>query len=139
MSVYKQYKTNTEKEVTGVPVEVAVNDDKTVAVITISRMGQANKAYTKMLDRETKPYRRQIEMGSMSNDLADKIFKKVFAATVIKGWVNMRDENDVELPFNEENAIKVMDDLPELYAELQEKAKSASMFRDDALEAEAKN
>lgn len=139
MSLYTQFKTNAEKEVEGVEVQYGPNEDGTIPTFTISRMGKANKAYTKALEAATRPYRRQIELGTMNNDTAEGLFLVVFIQTVLKGWKNVRGEDGKEIPFSKETATKLLTDLPELYDDLQEKAKSASVFREEALEDEAKN
>jgi len=141
MSLYKQFKTNAEKETEGVEIEFneATNDDGSVPTFVISRMGKANKRYTKALEAATRPYRRQIELGTMKNEVAEEIFLNVFVDTVLKGWKNVRDENGAELPCSKQTAVKLFQDLPEVYERLQEEAKQSANFRDLALEEEAKN
>lgn len=139
MSLYTQFKTNAAKEVEGVEIQYGPNEDGTIPTFVISRMGKSNKRYTKALEAATRPYRRQIELGTMNNDTAESLFLGVFVDTVLKGWRNVKDETGNEIPFGKETAIKVLSDLPELYDDLQEKAKSASLFREEALEDEAKN
>ena len=141
MSLYKQFKTNAEKESEGVEIEFneAANDDGSVPTFTISRMGKSNKRYTKALEAATRPYRRQIELGTMKNEVAEEIFLNVFVDTVLKGWKNVRDEKGGELPFGKQSAVKLFQDLPEVYERLQEEAKQSANFRDLALEDEAKN
>jgi hypothetical protein len=139
MSLYTQFKTNAEKEVEGVEIQYGPNEDGTIPTFIISRMGKSNKAYTKALEAATRPYRRQIELGTMNNDTAETLFIGVFAKTVLKGWKNVRDESGVEIAFSEKAAVKLLTDLPEMYDDLQEKAKSASLFREEAIEEEAGN
>jgi hypothetical protein len=139
MSLYTQFKTNAEKEVEGVEIQYGPNEDGTIPTFIISRMGKSNKAYTKALEAATRPYRRQIELGTMNNDTAETLFIGVFAKTVLKGWKNVRDESGAEIAFSEKAAVKLLTDLPEMYDDLQEKAKSASLFREESLEDEAKN
>lgn len=139
--LFKQFKTNEDLEVNGVKIEFheAINEDGTVPTFIISRMGKANKAYTKALEAATRPYRRQIELGTMKNEVAEKLFKSVFIDTVLKGWENVRDEKDDALEFSKESALGLLEALPDVYERLQEEAKISSNFRDEAIEAEAKN
>ena len=139
MSAYKQYGTDVSKEVEGVVVELGTNEDGTVYSATVSRAGKANKAYQTALTKATSPYQRQIANGTLDPVLSEKIYLEVFCKTVLKGWTNMRDENDNELLFTVENAIKVMTDLPELYMELATKANTAATFKAEDLEEGAKN
>ena len=141
MSLYKQFATNSEKEMEGVEVQMteAENEDGSIPTFVVSRMGKSNKRYSKALEAATRPYRRQIELGTMNNDKAEEIFMGVFVDTVLKGWKNVRDENGAELPFNKQSATKLFKDLPEVYERLQEEAKLSANFREASLEEEVKN
>ena len=75
----------------------------------------------------------------MNNDLAERLFMGVFVDTVLLGWNNVQDRDGNNIAFNRENALKLFEDLPELYDDLQEKAKKASLFREESLEGEAGN
>lgn len=137
----KQFKTNPEKEASGVEIEFAEaqNDDGSIPTFTISRMGKSNKAYSKALEAATRPYRRQVELGTLKNEVAEPLFLGVFADTILKGWKNVQDENGKSIEYSKENAVKLMTELPDVYERLQEESKIASNFRDDALQEEAKN
>ena len=144
MSLYKQFATNSEKEMEGVEVQMteAENEDGSIPTFVVSRMGKSNKRYSKALEAATRPYRRQIELGTMNNDKAEEIFMGVFVDTVLKGWKNVRGEGGedaAELPFTKAAAVKLFTDLPEVYERLQEEAKLSANFRDAALEEEVKN
>ena len=141
MSLYKQFATNTEKEIEGIEVQMteAENEDGSIPTFVVSRMGKSNKRYSKALEAATRPYRRQIELGTMNNDKAEEIFMGVFVDTVLKGWKNVRDEKGADLPFTKQTATKLFKDLPEVYERLQEEAKLSANFREASLEEEAKN
>ena len=141
MSLYKQFATNTDKEIEGIEVQMteAENEDGSIPTFVVSRMGKSNKRYSKALEAATRPYRRQIELGTMNNDTAETLFLGVFVDTVLKGWENVKDANGNELPFNKQNAVKLLTDLPDVYDRLQEEAKLSANFRDVALEDEVKN
>ena len=141
MSLYKQFATNTEKEIEGIEVQMteAENNDGSIPTFVVSRMGKSNKRYSKALEAATRPYRRQIELGTMNNDKAEEIFLGVFVDTVLKGWKNVRDESGADMPFTKQTATKLFKDLPEVYERLQEEAKLSANFREASLEEEAKN
>lgn len=132
--LYKNYKTDPSKETDGVWVDFAEG-----VRVKIARAGGTNHQYLKSVERETKPYRRAIQNGSISVDVADTIIKKVYAETIILGWENVTDENGKPLKFTKEACLKVLTDLPEFFAEVKMIAESMEMFRDAALESEAKN
>ena len=139
--LFKQFKTNASKEVEGVEIEFpeAQNDNGTIPTFIISRMGKANKAYSKALEAATRPYRRQVELGTLKNEIAEGLFMGVFVDTVLKGWKNVQDENGEEITFSKEAATRLLEELPDVYERLQEEAKLAANFRDSGLEAEVKN
>ena len=141
MGLHKQFKTNSAKENEGVEIEFpeAENDDGSIPVFVISRMGKSNKAYSKALEAATRPYRRQVELGTMKNDVAESLFLGVFVDTVLRGWKHVQDEAGNEILFNRDSAKALLEELPDVYERLQEEAKSSSNFRDSSLEAEAKN
>lgn len=139
MSLYSQFATDKAAEVDGVWVEYGANEDGSVPAFKISRMSKANKKYTKALEKATRPHRRAIELETMNNDLAERLFMEVFVDTVLLDWKNIRTRDGEELALNKDAAMKLFVELPELYDDLQEKAKKASLFREETLEEEAGN
>lgn len=146
MSLSSQFATDKQAEVDGVWVEYGANEDGSIPAFKISRMSKANKKYTKALEKATRPHRRAIELETMNNDLAERLFMQVFVDTVLLDWRNVSKadvtgERDAEgfADFNGENAMKLFEKLTELYDDLQEKAKKASLFREETLEQEAGN
>lgn len=146
VSLTKQFKTNQSKEVSGVTIDYGTNEDGSTIQFILSRMSRSNTAYTKCLELATRPYRRQIEMKTLDDATATKVFIDVFVKTILKGWNNVllsdvtgNPDDEGFAPFNESNAIQLMNRLPDLYDDLQEQAKSAQLFKDESLEIEAKN
>lgn len=139
--LHKQFKTNSAKESEGVEIEFpeAQNDDGSIPTFIISRMGKSNKAYSKSLEAATRPYRRQVELGTMKNEVAEGLFMGVFVDTILKGWKNVQGENGEAIAFSKDAATALLNELPDVYERLQEEAKLSANFRDSALESEAKN
>lgn len=139
--LFKQFKTNSEKETQGVEISLdeAINDDGTVPTFIISRMGKSNKAYAKALEAATRPYRRQVDLGTLKNEIAENLFMGVFVDVVLKGWKNVVGVNGELLAYSKEAAIVLLTELPDVYERLQEEAKLASNFRDSSMDEEAKN
>jgi len=146
MSLRSQFGTNTAKETEGVVIQFGENDDKTIPGFHISRMSRANVRYTKAMEVATRPYKRQIELGTLPNDTSERIFLDVFVRTVLRGWENVL-LSDVTgnvkdtgfATFSEDNARKLFSNLPELFEDLQQQAKSASLFKEEEMEADSKN
>lgn len=139
MGIYKDFKTDVDAENNGIRVETSVNDDGTIATFILARSGSSNKLYQKCLEVETRPYKRQIELKTISVEIQEKIFLSVFAKAILKGWENVEDEFGNKLEFTHANVCKVMKDLPDLYNDLVVRSNEASNFKQSILEEEVKN
>lgn len=138
-TLFDQFETDRDAELKGVYVTYGKNKDGNEIRFLISRMGKSNKAYSKAMENATRPHRRSIELGTMDDDLAEEVFKKVFCEKIILGWENVEDREGKPIKFNLKNAMQLMTDLPDLYDDLQEQAKKASLFRSERMGEEAKN
>lgn len=139
-SLYKQYKTDTAKEESGVWFDVGMtNDDKTVPGFLVCRMGKTNKRYSKALEAATRPYRRLIQTGNLPDDVAEKTMREVFCRTIVIDCRNVFDADGKSVTYSVPAMGKLFSELPELYDEVQNFANQVSNFRAEALEAEAKN
>lgn len=139
MSLYTQFKTNDELERTGIFLEYGTTDDGKPIRILIARAGGSNLAYEKMLEAEVKPYRRQLQNETLDTGVVLRVLKKVFAKTIVLGWENVQDKDGKPLPFTVDNCIKLFDDLPDLFKDIQEQSQRAALFRETILEADSKN
>ena len=139
MSLYKQFKTDKNVEKEGIVLNYGKNSKGEDIEIRIARAGGANVQYAKLLEAKTKPYRRQIQNETLDNEVAEKITKEVYAKAVVMGWTGVEDENGKPLEFSSENCIKLFDDLPDLWMDIQQQSTKAALFRADILEQDAKN
>jgi hypothetical protein len=141
MSLYKQYKTDSEKEANGVKIvfDDVENANGTNPFFILARSGGSNKAYAKALEAKTKQYRRGGQIENVKNEILEKIFMEVFIETILKGWGNQFDENDIEIYFSKLQAEKLLTDLPDVYERLQTESKQAANYRLQGLEKEAGN
>ena len=139
MSLYTQFETDREIEKTGIVLDYGFNSKKQPIQIRIARAGGANERYSKLLELRTKPYRRQIQNETLENAVAEKINKEVYAQTVVLGWTGVEDRDGNEMPFTQENCVKLFTDLPDLWSDVQSQSTRASLFRAEILEADAKN
>lgn len=139
MSLYKTFKTDKGVEVSGVILDYGKNKAGLPVTIRIARAGGANTRYAKLVEAKTKPYRRQIQNDTLDPGVAEGLLREVYAEAVVLGWENVEDENGKPLPFNKENCIKVLNDLPDLYADIRDQAGKIAIFRSDILESDAGN
>lgn len=120
---YALFQTDKEQEVNGIIL------DYPGFSIKIARAGGANKRYTKVLAKRAKPLRRSIEADLLDPDQADALLIGVFAETVVLDWTGVTDAEGKELPCTKSNIVKVLTDLPDLFADIREQANKASLFR----------
>jgi hypothetical protein len=137
--LYAQFKTDNHLEKEGILLEYGENSKGKPICIRVARAGGANNAYTKRMEARVKPYRRQIQNETMETALVERLVKEVYAETVILGWENVEDENGNDMDFTVENCIKLFDDLPDLFRDIQEQSQRAALFRAEVREVDAKN
>lgn len=139
----KAYRSDPAKEINGftLTLDEAPNDDNTIPTFILSRMGGANVAYSKALEAETRPYRRQLELGTIKTEVAEEALMKTFCRTIVKGWANIQDENGKLIEFSEKAAYDLLskEDMKDLYNRLREEANTASNYRHAAREEEKGN
>lgn len=146
MSLYGQFKSDANVEVTGVVIEYGyLRDDKGQPDLSkpisfrIARAGGANVRFQKRMDAKVKPYRRQIQTETIDLTVLKRLIREVYAETVVLGWDNVTDAAGNVLPFTYDNCLKVFTDLPDLFEDIQEQAARAALFRADIQEVEAGN
>lgn len=146
MSLVKQFATDVQKECDGVAIQYGANEDGSIPAFHISRASRSNTRYQKKLEFATRPYRRQIELGTLDDSVAERVFMEVFVDSVLKGWENIKlsdvtgDVTDEGFaPFTRDNAVNLFTRLPELYDDLQAQSKSAALFKEEQMEVATKN
>lgn len=142
MSLYKAFKTSPKLETEGVTFELYGNR------ITMARAGAGNPDFATAMTKKTQPYRRQIAQGSMDPKEELRLLREVYAETVILNWETkvgdewkqgIETETGGVIPFTQENVIKTLSALPELFIELQGLASNAAQYRAEELKDDAGN
>lgn len=141
MSLYKTFKTNEQKEIDGVPIEIneARNDDGTVPTFFVARQSRRNKKFAKTMKEISKPHQEAMDKGTLSDEVGADLLRTAFIRGCLRGWLNVLDEQGNLVPFNEETAEKLFVDLPDLFDQLQSESSNIANYRAYSLEAEAKN
>ena len=141
MSLYSTFKTNDQFEIDGIFIQYGyLNDDESKPVrFKIARAGGANTAFAKALEKATKPYRKQLQAGLLDDRTADRLYREVFADTVVLDWENVTDSDGNLLEFTKENVLKVFKDLPDLFLDLREQSNNVGLFREDVREGDLGN
>lgn len=139
MSLYTTFKTDTELEKSGVLLNYGETREGKPINIRIARAGGANTQYLKKLEAAVKPHRRAIQLDAMDSKQLERILRQVYAEAVVLGWENVEDATGKPIPFNVQNCVKLFEDLPDLYADIQSQAQQVALFRESLREADSGN
>lgn len=140
MSLYEQYGTDKSLESEGVILELGTNkEDGTIIGIRIARAGGGNIRFTKTVEQRLKPHRHAIQTKTMDREMLDRIMREVYADTVILGWENVRNRDGSEKPFNREEVLQLLEELPDLWKQIQSMSDDISVFRELERKADAGN
>lgn len=95
--------------------------------------------FQRELARLQAPFRKQIEKGTMDPEDTRNVVCKALAATILKDWENVKDEQGNELPYSKsvgEIALKTNEELREF---VQEFSTELSNFRQSETEEKGKS
>lgn len=131
-NVYETFGSSEDLEKDGVWVDIEGMKFK------IARAGGGNTEFAKILRKKVSPFKRAIESDKLPEVQAKKLMREVFVDTVLKGWENVNGP-DGPIVYSRENALKLMEDLPNLQMEIQRKADMFETFQKEVTESEEKN
>jgi len=126
--LYQMFGADVQKEKTG--TEIIVGNDPKIS-FTVARAGGDNKRYNELLTKLLAPYRRQLDLGTLSESVSKKIMIEVFCRTCLLGWVGVKNKEAVDVPYNVDSAMALMEELPDLYNYLWGEAQKLSNYRDE--------
>jgi len=125
MNLYSEFGTNKSKE-EGIKVEPMPG-----IFFTIKRTGGSNKAYSEQATKRLRPYVQKFNKGSsIPLDIIQDINIQLFVEYALTSWENVTDRQGNQLPFTKENAVKLLQELPELYSFLSEEGSNLDNFKD---------
>lgn len=161
MGMYEHHKTDAELERKGVWVDYGGFR------VRIAKAGGANRAYLQKVELETKPIRRSMAAGTLSEDRARPIMINVFVDTIIMGWQVFESFNDnpdaekkatkaqiaeggiwkdgIEQPdgslgeFTNANVTAALNALPAVFNLIKQDAMADDIYLESVREDEAKN
>ena len=125
MDLYKEFGTNKEKE-SGIRVEPLPG-----IYFWIKRTGGSNKTYSEQATKRLRPYVQKFNSGkSIPLDTITDINQDLYVEYALTSWENVTDRQGNQLPFTKENAKKLLQELPELYAYLSEESSNLDNFKE---------
>ena len=119
------FATDKDLEIEGVWVKIS--DE---VMIKIRRAGGSNKAYDREVSRLSRPFKQQLQRGTLDNEEAAlKIIRPAFIRTVVLDWEGIKDEHGKDLPFSPQACTELFDTYPDVYNVLKDTSDEMSTFR----------
>lgn len=109
INLYAKYGSDKTKEQKGVPFFIDKDSD---TYISVARWTNRNIAHSKAQAELSK------NLIGVDEVDAENARKRVFIEHLVTGWNNITDKDGKDLPFTTENAIALLEDLPDLADEL---------------------
>jgi len=131
MDIKKEYGTNKDLEIEGVWIDVGEG-----AKVKVARNG--NKGYVKMIEKLSRPYKKQIRRGTISGEKFDKIIRQASARHILVNWEGI-EEDGKEVPYSEEESYRLLTDYKDFREMIAEAALDFQNFQDGMLEEEEGN
>lgn len=131
MDLAKKYGTDKELEKSGVWQDIGDG-----ASILVARMGNAN--YIAEFKRLTAPYKRQIRLGLLSDDIWQKISIECLATSILMDWKGLADGTKT-IAYSRENAINMLTKYPDFRDDVSALSNEIENFFKEEKAAEAKN
>ena len=134
-SIYDQWGTDAKVEEEGI-----ILDYGDAGTIRVRRAGGSNKRFTKAIERFSRKYKRQIDLGILREDVAERELVNAYADTVvIGGEVVGKDGKKINLKGNKAAVVQLFKDLPDLFRDVRDQTGSIEAFRVLEREEEGKN
>jgi hypothetical protein len=133
MNAYELFETDKKVEEDGIDIDYGEFQ------IKIARSGGANQKYAKTLEILTKPHRRAIQTETADVKLVQKLLVEAHAKAVVLGWTGVKDREGKPMKFSVDNCIKLFNDLPDLFSDVQEQAAKTGLFRKTVIEESSGN
>lgn len=122
-----KFQTNKSAEEEGVWVDVDGNGTR----IKVARINNAR--YKKYFQKITKPYKRQIRNGTLSEDLAEKLLVDALANTILLDWKGFTKEGQ-DFPYSVDNARSFLAESADFRDLVSDAANEMETFRSAEIE-----
>lgn len=122
----KFFKTNSALEKEGVDFVI----DETTS-FKVRRFSSQNPRVKAAMASHYKPFARQVELGTLPVEKSNEITIKLFLETCLVSWTGVVDETGKPLEFNKENALKLFQELPDLFDTLWKHANGFENYKEE--------
>ena len=153
--LYKTFQTDTDLEREGIVVNFGS------VKFSLARAGGRNKAFKDTFTAKAKKHRIELDNETLSDEMADRIMAESYAEAVILGWWTRKEDENGDpildkkgeeqwtdtivnadgnaIKFNVDDCVKLLLDLPDLFATLQQYASKSANFRKELEEEDLGN
>ena len=119
----ESYMTDSDKEEKGVWLEFPGD-----RAFKVKRAHSSNQPYARALQHAMKPYRRQIEKGTLDNAVSERILREVNCRHIIIDWDGIKTSDGEMVPYGYEAAIAFFTQFDELFDDVIKLASDAATF-----------
>lgn len=144
MSLYDQFSMDQNAEVHGVLLDYG-----SAGRIRIARAGGKNIRFQRRVEQFQKRYKRQLDLEVLEDEVATKELVSIYADTIVLGWESGPDDKPKEgvipgpdgkdLKFNRDSVVKLLTDLPDLFADIRAQSMQLALFREAMKQDDAGN
>lgn len=121
----KLYKTNPQLEQKGINMEIAPG-----VIFVVSRYSAKSTALKEAMEKETRPYLRQIQNKSLPEEKAMEINIRAFVHGCVHDWKGVEINGEFP-PFSKEACIDLFLEMPDLAQKLQDEATNMRNYLED--------
>jgi len=129
-TLYEQFETNKTHEQEGVVLDFGI------AKFRVRRAGGSNRKFAAVFSAKTKPYRRAIDMGTMAEEVSQRLLMEVYFEAIMLGWEGVTDKRGTPMQYNLENFVTLMTDLPDLWSTIRAECDNIHNFQDETNKAD---
>lgn len=140
MNPYEMFNTDADLEQAGIKLNYGS------FWLYVKRAGGANKKFGRVMEALMRPHRRLLEAELLDEKVAMEVMARGYAQAIVTGWGceeygegQMVARDGGALDFTEDNVCAFLQELPELFQDVQAQCRKMSNFRTVELEADAKN
>lgn len=95
------------------------------------RAGGSNRKYARALQAAIRPHKRQVDRGTLDDEVSNDILRDVYAKHVVKDWEGVKTTDGQEVPYAPSACVEFFRAVPELFNELVTVASEMSTFAED--------